>query len=281
MPHQVPSSTQASASDPQVPRGVTVRLRGSDRRGGRVRLADFLGFFGAVRMTLVHVDRIVSGGDRAADYVIADLHMSTPAVEILPVPRPNMPDSAAQIPGRWVGALHDIQVDGRRPVGFDDSALEAFGKLSRQLGTGVSAADVAYGDLTAEITPQIHEAVERILGETTTSLGSVSGSLDAINAHAQNTFYIYPAVSPGRIPCRFPKEMIPEAGAALTRHVTVEGLMHYRAGEALPKEVEVQQLIVHPREDELPTLGSLRGSAPDMTGGMTSVQFVRSLRDAE
>ncbi len=281
MPHDVPSAKSVGAVRRPGQRGLTVRLRGSHLDEGLVRLADFLGFFKHVQTTLTHVDRIVSKGQRTADYVIVDLQMGSAAAEILPVPRPSMPDVGDRISGGWLTAVRTIEVDGQRPEGFDDEALEAFGKLSRQLGKAASGADVSYGGSEAEITPKMEAAVESILGETTSALGSVSGSLDAINAHDTHTFYIYPAIAPRRVTCRFPKAMLPEAGAALTQHVTVEGTMHYRAGDALPRSVDVQRLILHPPNAELPTLASMRGSVPSITGGMTSVEFIRSLRDAK
>jgi len=37
-------------------------------------------------------------------------------------------------------------------------------------------------------------------------------------------------------------------------------------------------LEIHPRDDKLPLLGSLRGLAPGSSGELSAVDFVRSLR---
>ena len=38
---------------------------------------------------------------------------------------------------------------------------------------------------------------------------------------------------------------------------------------------------VHPYESDLPSLVSLRGLAPNATGKLDSVDFIRSIRDAQ
>ena len=67
---------------------------------------------------------------------------------------------------------------------------------------------------------------------------------------------------------------------ALKKYVTVHGLMGYRIGNPFPISITVERFEINPPEQELPTLASLRGLAPDLTGGLSSEEYIRQLRDA-
>ena len=60
----------------------------------------------------------------------------------------------------------------------------------------------------------------------------------------------------------------------------MSGTLRYKQNEVFPYQIDVEKIEIHPPEEELPTLASLRGIAPDMTGSLDSVEFVRKLRNA-
>ena len=123
--------------------------------------------------------------------------------------------------------------------------------------------------------------IDSILGEDITSEGSMEGFLELVNVHRQNNFYIYPTITPTRVACIFPLEMLPKVGQGLKRYVSVSGLMRYKKIEVYPHQIDVREIEIYPKENELPSLASLRGMAPNATGNLDAVTFVRRLRDAE
>jgi len=112
-----------------------------------------------------------------------------------------------------------------------------------------------------------------------TTIGSVKGQLEFINVHgAENVFRVYPPIGPKFVECRSPGRLKSEATAAVGRNVRVSGKLHQRAGEQYPSSVEVRRIEVFPLDSELPSLLDIRGMAPDVTGFLSSEDFVRSMR---
>ena len=109
--------------------------------------------------------------------------------------------------------------------------------------------------------------------------GSVSGTLESINIHAgTNKFTIYPLAGQPRVVCHFPESKMAEAIDGINRHVCVTGTLRFRPKDLTPFEIDVQEIEVYPPDDELPSLNSLRGVAPNATGGIDSVAFVQKIR---
>ena len=81
--------------------------------------------------------------------------------------------------------------------------------------------------------------------------------------------------------CSFSPDKIEEAREALGRKIRVLGELTYPKGNDFPKDVRVQTIEFLPEDDDLPSLTDLRGIAPDITGDLSSEEFVRNLRDAE
>jgi len=257
-------------------------LCGRPEDQGRVYLHEFVGFLGDVLAALRKVDEIVSGGRETTRYRIARLSTSRATAHIEAVPRRRMPDNGALVVRRFTEAVIDIEERGTRPSNFSYEAFEAFRRLAVPLRRGIQGVEFEYGTTLVAVTPRLEANIDRVLGREVRSHGTVSGTLELVNVHrAPYTMRVYPIVGPGRVTCRFPKAMLPQVGAALNRYVTVAGVLRYRMEEPFPYEMDVDTLEAHPPEDELPTLGSLRGMAPQLTGDLDTADFIRALRSGE
>jgi hypothetical protein len=104
--------------------------------------------------------------------------------------------------------------------------------------------------------------VSAALKSSSPELGSVSGRLEAFNVHSRPSFTLYPPVPHERIECRFRTRQLKRVLKAVTRHVTVFGTLRYRRGKAFPCHVAVDDFVVNPNDDELPTLLEPRGDKP-------------------
>ena len=112
-------------------------------------------------------------------------------------------------------------------------------------------------------------------------VGTVDGKLEKINIHnGVNTFRIYSELSVmPYVDCKFPSELCEQAQSALGRYVSVLGECFYRPGAPFPYKVTVREMNILPPTADLPTLSDLYGIAPNATGGLSSEDFVRKLRD--
>ena len=110
------------------------------------------------------------------------------------------------------------------------------------------------------------------------AINTVDGKLEHINIHGKNNqFKIYDLGH--AISCYFSKDLLSSVQGALGRHVVVSGECVYRPQVAFPYKLNVQKIRKLPKAGKLPSLSDLRGIAPNATGGKSSEDFVRELRD--
>ena len=104
--------------------------------------------------------------------------------------------------------------------------------------------------------------------------------LEQINIHdGANVFSIYPEIGPSRVQCHFGPSLFDKAISAVGERVSVSGTFKYKPEENFPYAVDVDDIDIYPREDELPTFDDLRGIAPDATGDILSEDFIAVRRD--
>ncbi len=110
-------------------------------------------------------------------------------------------------------------------------------------------------------------------------LGSVSGSVEALNIHNQMAFYVYPASGP-RVKCVFSDDHLDRVRDAIGCHVTVHGTIDYDTAGMFPVVLAVKTIDVHPEAEQL-KLRDFLGSMPNLTDGVDSAALIRAQRDAD
>src|SRR5262249_3794293 len=121
--------------------------------------------------------------------------------------------------------------------------------------------------------------VEKILGPDEPIGGSISGMVEAVNFHNTNRFTLYPVIGPKRVSGMFPQQLRPRIKEAIGTFVTVSGRLYYKTWAVFPHSVFAESVDIPPPEDKLPRLSEMRGAFPNLTGGMSSVEFVERIRN--
>lgn len=110
-------------------------------------------------------------------------------------------------------------------------------------------------------------------------ISTVDGKLEKINIR-NNTFTIYSSLSHVYpVVCKLSDGLLDDVKNALGRYVSVHGKCFYRPDASFPHRIEDCEMEVLPRSEDLPTWQDIYGMAPNMTGGLSSVEFVRQQRD--
>ncbi len=108
-------------------------------------------------------------------------------------------------------------------------------------------------------------------------IGSVTGRLESLNVHARREASLWNELDQRRVVVSFPEEDYQRVHAALRRRVEVFGILQEDA-DGRPLRVRLQDLEVLVDDDELPTLSSLVGSMPNLTGGLTPEEYLEHNR---
>ena len=119
---------------------------------------------------------------------------------------------------------------------------------------------------------------ERSKRATYAAWSSIDGKLDVISVHRQPSFVIYEHGTGYRVRCVFPDNYLDRVKDYLGSRVIVEGFVHYR-GDGMPLMVSqptaIQKMDAPKQED----ISVYRGSLPGISGGLSSYEYVRQLRE--
>jgi hypothetical protein len=259
---------------------ITLIIEGLPEDGGQVRLGPFMSQLQNLSATISKLDREVNDGKQATYYRISELSYNSPVRVVLePQALPKHHYVGHAIIESLVRVTAALE-NGGDLSGLDADLLEDIRGLARPIGKSVANVTLLFNDHRFDVTSKVASKVDEALAVEDECDGAIEGMLEQINLHhGANIFYIYPEIGPRKVTCHFPSRLYDDAVSAVGRRVEISGTLHYRAGASFPHQIAVSAIEAFPTETELPNWDDLRGRAPDITGGLSSEEFVRELRD--
>lgn len=270
----------------ETPKLITLTVEGTDSEGGHVRADELISKLEHLLDALNGIDRLVGDTGRAAIYyrVVAAGHQSPFHITLEPVIKPKEKakvkrDHISKCYSRFYGEIKAIRE--MKPVSpeIDNSLLEDLRDLAEGAGEEFKRASISIDSRAVQIDETFEKNVRRMLDEEDFSFGSIAGKLEAVNIHGSTKrCWIYPSAGPQRICCDFlpgNSEAVREALGAMVR---VTGYKYFRPPNPFPFRIKVRDFELLAEADSVP-LTKLGGIAPEATGQLSSVDFVRKIRD--
>ncbi len=256
---------------------ITLILKGKE---DYVALASFLKAANALEGILRELDAsLCAEGQAKIKWVISNLRMSSPAVDVMGTVAEGQADHTPHLIGACVDGLAQIDDQVVRPPHFTDKALEDAKDLVAILAADVEKIIVDGPQKRITVTQHVAANVDDILGTTYEAPSEVEGRLDSISIHDRRIFAVWEPIRNWRIECRFRENMLEEVREALGKRVSVKGSVRFDARDK-PLAVQAESIYVFPDEDELPSTKDIVGLDRDFTGGLDAVEYVRRMRDA-
>jgi hypothetical protein len=248
-------------------------MEGSDKDGGAVLFKDFRQFLDNVAVCLRRVQRRTGSG--RIRYRIADLKSGSAVVKLEAVSPAKSPTAAREVYDTFSRTVSALAKGTRPDPRLRPDDLKPFRKLAEPVLKGEKKIVVAGTTLTTRYVAHIDD----ILGGWIPSKGTVKGRVEQLNVHERHEFTLFPPIEGYSIRCVFPEPLLETVRKSIKRNVTVYGALSFRKDNPYPARVRVNFIEIHPPDDELPTLASLKGMMPGATDGKTPVEFVKALRD--
>ena len=214
-----------------------------------------------------------------SSWIVRGLHSSSPTIT---VGSTLDDDEAVEAIGQGIKAI--TSGTDHPPNYFTEKELEDLKKMRRLFVGRDRARSITVsinGDNITEIEKDISTKVDRILTSGYSILGSLEGTLEAINLHRAPTFTIWERVSRAPVRCSFPnepdwKERVREL---LEKRVMVRGYVRYFAN-GFPRRVsDIVELADGTREQGLSRASF--GSVPNREAARDPVAFLNSIRGIE
>jgi len=140
-------------------------------------------------------------------------------------------------------------------------ALETYKELAGTIGKDIQHVVVTNSKKSADITPQYRDRLEKIIGPDQYELGSVVGRLEMLSIHQGNRCALYPKIGPKRVVCNFADEWLPTVQGAIGRFVEAFGTLKYKARSKFPHEMDAEEIVVRPKQSDMPRLQDLKAAA--------------------
>ena len=204
-----------------------------------------------------------------------------------------------QIPGNIGETVANSFVDGFSTLenkGTTPRYLTEVGMLRAERLTNVIGHDGATAVIASlpeeknkaiEITQKTATHIARLLPAASSGIGSVEGYLEGINLHKRPRFIVYESRTGKAVTCNFGTlrksevshvtEVVKES---LQSRVVVSGRI-FRNAQAEPLRISVSSvddLKVFGKDLKVLPFEKMRGMDPDFTGGMSTQEFIRSIR---
>lgn len=263
---------------------IEFKLEGAVRDAGLVRFADFATFVDGTLATLKALEREATQARHARiEYRITNLEIGSALLALEAIDVQEYRATEEFVATRLAEGLATVRDGLGDFAAFDAGVRASFVKMLSPLRRGVRSITANVGETRITITghpgEKLLEFVE--VGDESVAVGSFSGSVDALNVHGDHFFYLYPPAGPTKIKCVFDPAMLDDVRGVVKRYTTVYGLVEFVDPNPFPHRIIVDRLEPHPDPAELPTLSSLWGAFPHLTGGLDAAEFVQRGRDAQ
>lgn len=263
---------------------IRIELVGLQGDEDSLNLDDFVDFLQTIKTGLHHTEHVaLKNPATTVQFHITDLSHNTPfKVTMEPFGKnPNILDLAQNVVATFIGTITSIEQEAEVAY-LDEPTLDVVKKIGKRRIESFSSILIGNCDSSISISDSLEKKTVKLMAIERDFVGTVSGMLDTLSVHDNaNKFAVYPQTGGGRIDCKFPPEMFEMAKEGLGRYVKVRGKLKYKGNSKFPSRVTVQELVVMPKEETLPSFKTLFGTVPDITDGKGAADFIRSLREED
>jgi hypothetical protein len=231
---------------------------------------------------LRRLDRTDSGDGKESFYLrVVDLSHGSPARVVLEQCLLSADvDRRQQVAKRLIAIMEAIEDEEAEIGQMDYEILSQAQELTAPVGKALKTLCISTGGFQYEVGLDFRERLARRMAPEQTSYGSIRGMLEYINIHGEKPiFRIYPDVGPEKVTCTFDQTLLAEARAGVGQFVEVRGYLKYKVVAKYPHEIDAQEVVVLPGS-EVGALIAARGMFPDLTGDMTTEEYLTLVRGA-
>lgn len=232
------------------------------------------------------VGRALSDSDTLpGSWRVEKLSMNSPVEAVLAFDAP--PDT--ELPDQWiptfVAGMQLLEEREVQPEGFSDEVMANLANLVplrkridsieyRSNGDAAKTSAVATGRAAA-----IHAKNKAARPKYYYATGELRGQLGQITAHGRtHEFVIYDELDDHEISCHFAKDELRDVAKAIERRVAVFGKITYDRRDR-PIRMEIKSWGILRDDSELASLDEMNQALAPLPQGMSSEDYVRSLRE--
>ena len=258
-------------------------LGATEERNRPVGFRSLLRVFSACEKMVSQLERdLEASKSQPREWLVSGTRIGSFILELDPPGLPSEKErSGAKTATTLVSGIEHLEREQELPPELREQSLRQLQAVAGSLKYGsseyeIEVTSVASGQ-TARISHGMAKTINLLLLKERITVGSIEGKLELISLHeGSRKFNIYHDVTGKAVQCDLPRDMENQVIDALGSRVIVSGAIHRNLrGTA----VRVKKLRVLPAVEKAPTLNELMGSIPDLAGGQTTEEFLRTMRN--
>jgi len=229
---------------------------------------------------LADIDSAISGEPNGSlEWVVSDLKIGSLSISAEARSLKEGRNVAPDVSRAFVHGFRILENEGSTPPYLSENGMKNSKTILRLIGRdGVAGFRVGYQNEDIELSARASANIDQLLPARRHSLGSVEGKLEMINLHGKvPRFIVYHHRTHKAVTCKFSTDRLVEVKEALGKRVIISGSVQYN-GKGEPLRVALDHMRVLRSNSELPTISQMRGYAPNLTGEMTTAEYMRSIR---
>jgi hypothetical protein len=236
-------------------------------------------------MTLLGQIESAEIGSSDSTWGIEALHLGSVALVL--TPNPPAGNASADLMAdlaRWtIEGFSETEDHEALPQRWGFAAAETGVQLSRCLGVaksdGMLLELLADGESHQQVTVTRRSAdnLRKALYRKRTSIGSVIGKLESITVHTTFKAGLWTEAEGHRVEVLFTRDQQAAVQSALGKRVEVSGQL---TRDAHDRAVSIRMRQIEQLPEQNVPLGEIAGADPDLTGGLTTVEYLRRMYDA-
>lgn len=276
-----PSRRKKSESQPSL----SLKVESGDNKRPHVDADDFLT---TAEKWLRSLKAFATEQGKAIRWEIVDLRKSSAFIEVQPITiKTNRP--AVTLVKQWEEGLRKIERTGRPAAGFKPQSLVALKEFVSNLPQNVVVKVANHANEPLQVTAltqrRVEEAAQRLPVPKKTEYsarGSIRGRLAVLDSWKpqERSFTLQLPLAPNQpVKCTYvDSQLVAQLGDSFEGTVEITGRLHYKPDRPWPSTAEVEGIrALNEVAVDLKELSGLVTLPP----GITSVSYVRSVRDAE
>lgn len=253
-----------------------------DGKEGEISLHSLLTGIQCQLSILADLDVAISGQSNGSlDWVITDL--KTGSLSILAESRSRFKDFnvGQKVAECYIQGIRTIEEKGTTPPFFPENSLKMVKRMATMLGkngaTGLEISSPCVKNELAHISAKAVRHVAELLPTRYSSIGSIDGKMEMISLHKKPKFVVYHSRTQRAVSCIFLPDMLDQVKELLGKRVNVSGTVFYNT-KSEPLRVDLTDIRLLRDQSELPTIDALLGIAPDLTGKLDAIEYLRRVR---
>lgn len=192
-------------------------------------------------------------------------------------------DYAPKVHGTFTTGVDTIQREGVTPPYFSYEDMAAIRDIVREVGRdGLEGVHYRSDQAASTLSQDAEAELDKLVGIRYRAYGAIEGHVELVSVKRRaRRFDVTHHRTLKAIRCNLPEQLEDSVFQAIKerRRVVVSGLIGYNAKNE-PVRVQVKKPIRFlGRPEDLPTSTDIAGSDGDLTGAVSTEDFVRSLRD--